>query len=592
MLYSIGLFVALVGSSVAVAPPFADAFGLIKVAVALAGALIVWLSFLGYELRGTPIDRPIAAAVGAYLIAAVLAVDPRLAITGVYSQPFYGLMAIFPALLIFYGAATHTMIPAPLVCAALVAIVQGAACAAQLAGLAPAPFDFQGGRAIGAIGSPVFLGATLAPCIPAAVGLMGRDGWLRWLGAAGTAAGFLALTACASRGPWLGALAGLWAFAVASGRLRPRRAHLGALAAILGVLAALSGAMGKGLSDSGRLAVWKIAVLAGIDKPITGWGPDGFALAIRALKSPALVAAGGDSLIQASAHNDLLQAWATTGALGLAAYVWLWVAVLGVAWNGSKFARVIQSAWRGTEGFRPNQDYPAAFGALVALFVVLKFNPVPPTALYIGAAISGWTMIGSPGRFSIIGWTGGVVGFMLAALFCAVMLTTEALDSFGVIALKAGDLRIGADLIRQANELDPGSITHAANRVQVIMRVAPNVGAGRRREFVKRAIRAASGAVKAHPQDPAAYELMANVELWSSQFIGPKEPKNNGLARASLRTARRAMELDPLYAYTATILGRGAILVGDREAWKAASDAFDRAMGARLRARSFFLRGA
>jgi O-antigen ligase len=80
--------------------------------------------------------------------------------------------------------------------------------------------------------------------------------------------------------------------------------------------------------------------------------------------------------LQASAHNDILQFWATTGIVGLAAYLWAWHRALLVAWKA-----------------------PPVFGSLVALFVAAKFNPVPPAALYLCAALLGAVAVaGKPSR--------------------------------------------------------------------------------------------------------------------------------------------------------------------------------------------------
>lgn len=568
MFYPLALLVSVVGPSVAFVIPFADAFGLPKIAVALIGSWLLWVRCCPSRFVKTGIEKPLVFFLAVFLASLMTSIDPIVSIVGVYSQPFNGAAELLPAVLIFLAVSSEgdRWPDGPLYCAALIGIASGIACALQLARVIPAPFDMMAGRALGTMGSPVFLGAVLAPALPAALWLGSRGSLI---GIAGSIGSFLALWACHSRGPWLAAAAGLWGLLAASGAIRPRWRHLAALAAVLGVLAALSGRMGKAYSDSGRIKVWKIAARAGAEHPILGSGPDTFVLDIRRLKTPDLMKIG---TIQAGAHNDILQAWATMGGLGALALIWLWVSVLSELWKKAVF-------W---PGMIFGGSTTPAFGAALALFISAKFNPVPPSAVYIVAALVGsalrlkretleddgltitswnWRPINDRGLIWALG-----IGFLIAtAIPVGQAMTAEALSSFGVMAFRAGEINSAADMIRQANEIYPVETTFAANRFEIIRRLSIGLKEERAKDFARRALRAGACIVKAHPQDPEAFELMSTIELWAAGRFG------HGLARSAIKTSKRAVELDPFFEFSSRRWLQSAIVVGDQREIAAAS---------------------
>jgi O-antigen ligase len=78
-----------------------------------------------------------------------------------------------------------------------------------------------------------------------------------------------------------------------------------------------------------RLYIWRDTVPMILDRPLLGHGPDNFVEPFRPymdkdLKA-AITSASGQVSVVDRAHNDLLQIAATTGLLGLAAYVWIFV---------------------------------------------------------------------------------------------------------------------------------------------------------------------------------------------------------------------------------------------------------------------------
>lgn len=363
----LGLYIALVGSALVCAPWLNDAFGMVKVLVGLVGVGIAWISMP--TPNRTPMDGAIAACLLILALSTAASVSPQLSVIGFQSQPFYGLLALSGAALVFYAAQAWPEGIAPL--AAIVAIATGVACAIQHALPCLPPFHLiEGYRAVGTVGSPVFMGALVAVTVPACLALGGRVGY------AGLAAGLVAIAASGSRGPWLAAGAGIAVYLAAAGRLPWRVVLYGFLAGVAVLVLRVTP------SDTDRYITWATALQAGFEHPWLGWGPDSFFVVN-------IVRHAGGTHVQASAHNDLLQAWSTTGGFGLLAYAWLWGAAIWTA-----------------------RARPAVLGSLAALFVVAKFNPVPAPAHYLMAALLGaGATSGRPSRWI---WAAGLAAVLVA----------------------------------------------------------------------------------------------------------------------------------------------------------------------------------
>lgn len=209
----------------------------------------------------------------------------------------------------------------------------------QLWGVVPAAL--QAGRAGSLLGNPVDLGAVLAmACGVAPVYALPVLG--------------LGLLAAGSRGAILaGAVAALsaaWGW-----KLTAKERALGAAAVVALVL--LVGRAHRPTSDAPRWIIWRTALQAGAARPLMGQGPDTFEYALRRRRGPDFAAAAGsDSVLQGYAHNDLLEAWATCGIMGLLAYAVLAPALL-------------------------------ASPPLLALFLIMKFNPVGLIPLCVAALL-------------------------------------------------------------------------------------------------------------------------------------------------------------------------------------------------------------
>ena len=376
-MYKLGLFLALVLPVAVFALPLSDAYGLIKIVAALAGVAVLWASCAGSRFRRTGLEAPIAFFVAAFAWSFFFSIDRVVSVIGVTSQPFHGAAALIPALLVFYAVSANSdkWPDGPFVCAGAIAAINGVVCASQLLGLWDEPFNTVGnGRALGTLGSPVFLAAVVAPCLPPVVWLASkRRVWI-----VPAILGFLALAASHSRGAWVAGAAGLLGLLAASGAIRLPFWRLAGVGALLLALAWPQIAPRLSKSDSGRLLTWGVAVRAGADRPLTGWGPDTFALLNRQFKSPEIVREYGDGIIQASAHNAILQTWATLGLPGVLALLWLIVAT----WRRLRHESRMDEICNTGRGSAP------AFGAFVAILVVAAVNPVPPMAVYLVAAMT------------------------------------------------------------------------------------------------------------------------------------------------------------------------------------------------------------
>lgn len=215
-----------------------------------------------------------------------------------------------------------------------------------------------GHRAISTIGSPTDLGMLLATFLPLA---LARNP----LYAVPVAVG---LAATGSRGGWIAGAVGLAAFALRVPRLR-RAAGVGLVAlAVAGAFVALRrDRHAWGNSDRGRVQLWRVAWSEFKAHPWLGAGTDCFELVLRARKPADFVAASNSGTqVQADAHDDVLEVASTLGLLGLAGY-----------------AALLFAIWR-----RVRADF-AVRAALLALWVNMKFNPLPLEGLMVGAVLCG-----------------------------------------------------------------------------------------------------------------------------------------------------------------------------------------------------------
>jgi hypothetical protein len=227
----------------------------------------------------------------------------------------------------------------------------------------------------------VDLGAYLAALLPLALywALKGGERTLGWAFLLSISAG---LFATLSRGALLGAAAGCALYLALESGWRELRAKLRwllpglAAAAVLGFVGLRLSSRQVRVADAARPEVWKTAWRVFLDHPWIGTGPDTFEQDFRRYRSEAFIHVMGTQSLQAYAHNDVLQALATTGLAGTAAYAAL-------------LAALCLAAKKGLEEASRRPQAAALCGGLAALFVVLKFDPVSLEVLTTAAVISG-----------------------------------------------------------------------------------------------------------------------------------------------------------------------------------------------------------
>ncbi|MFN8508242.1 MAG: O-antigen ligase family protein [Dehalococcoidia bacterium] len=387
VLIAIGLGIAVAAAPAAFAPWLYDDFTLIKQSVLLvAGApTLVGLALTGEVL---PRQRGLRVAVVAWVVMLVLsmatALDARGSVLGVY-QYRQGFLTQAAMVVLFLGALRLAAegLPRWFVAAAGTGI---AACVAYtlVQAVGADPFDWwidTSDRAIGTIGNANELAAYAVIWLGfAGLRVRGERRALALMAALAAGAAFvvlesesrsgllaLALTATLLPAAWWVAKAPWAAFGPRAGALAGGIA-VGAAASFAtggldGSAARIqTGVVRKETSGSTRFELWKGTVATIAASPLTGYGPDGLALAFPRHR-PELDAAFDDyDLVAQSSHNWALDTMASLGIPGFAALT----AVLAfAAWGSVREARRSGSV-----------DAPVTWCALAGYGALTMVNPV------------------------------------------------------------------------------------------------------------------------------------------------------------------------------------------------------------------------
>jgi O-antigen ligase len=219
-----------------------------------------------------------------------------------------------------------------------------------------------GGRPGATIGNPIYFGAYMALML-----LVGLELSLRAkamavvvISNAGLVLVTVGLVGSLSRGPWLGAVAGVVVWTALRARDRTVRGGLVVPLAVVVVVVAVFAWQLPHLSDAAlsvgtrvegstpsvsatgepntiatRVELWKVAAAATLDRPVVGWGPGNFVTAGRQHMTAKLT--GAEQARFADAHNLYAEFSATWGIPGL---------LLLLAWFGA----VSVQLWRAERG--------------------------------------------------------------------------------------------------------------------------------------------------------------------------------------------------------------------------------------------------
>jgi O-antigen ligase len=321
-------------------------FGLLLSLSGLLLATMLAAVLSGARFVRVPMLLPAAAFLAVSALSAAFSEDAYLALVG--SEAYHdGLLTMAAGVLLFYATArfldSRVKIRFFLATGVLSATLIALYGISQRFGLDPV-YDLveiwpeYGGRVFSTLGNPIFLAAYLTLMAGAAAALYfeAGPGWQRllWLSALAVigACWFYTYTRGAILGVGVALPIVLWLARRRMGTVRPLLVPLATLAAAVLVAAVpvameLGGVPGR-LGETGdvgtmsRLLIWRDTVPVILERPLLGHGPDNFREPFSRYEGEDLASLMNSEPID-KAHNELLQVTATTGVLGLAAYLWL-----------------------------------------------------------------------------------------------------------------------------------------------------------------------------------------------------------------------------------------------------------------------------
>ena len=564
-----GLTFAAVAGLIVFSPALADAYVTLKLCALSAGAALAWFGLLRAPLRRTALDHPLAALWLVMAASAAVSVDRPISLLGIYPQAFHGLIPLGLCAALYYAAAmssgedeTDHLFRAALA-ASLFVCAYGVS--QRLFGDFLTPFALPDGQRItSTLGNPVLLGACLVLLCPVALHwALTKKGWL------GPAAGALIAAALAltlARAAWLSAAVAAAAYLWLTGRLRADRR----LAAALVVCAPLlflgtQRAMQKRDSDILRVETAKTAVAAFLERPVLGYGPDTFMLAFRRHKTDEFLRVSHHSpTIQFSAHNDILQAAATLGGLGLLAYLWL-IAALAL-----RLRALLAAAPAGGR-------VAAVAAALTGLFVQAKFNPIPVSALALAAIMTGLVI----GERAAPGPRRGRGVAALALCLCAAVfllyarfVAADRLFRLGRTAVYSSTVidapfMAGVNSLRRAAEMNPWVVDYLMQRCDTIFRVAPLVSREQGAQLLEKARAITLEGIRVHPTNPATHELRATALALSF-------PYGVNALKEAMTEINTASSMDPTFAFSLRRRLQISSALGDKEEFERAMRDYQR----------------
>lgn len=356
-------------------PHTGDVFNLPKFTLLVIGALVLAALWVVAAAGRTEVPRwhnglqwAVGALVAWVLVCALAGVDTHVSLLGNYGS-YDGFYAAASFGVLFMVAAesigpddARSAISSVLVCAATPIVVYGAI---QLhdTEVHGSVWDFINWHTssftsdiFSTFGNPNHLGGFLAMALPAMVvfGLGASRIWWRAGAALLTLFALVELVRTSARGAWVATIAAV--FVIAVGLAPEVRRHIRLYASVAGaVVVVFAGGMAAGGSrflshklstlfqSSGgssvwqRFQIWDAALRMAGNHPLTGVGPDNFALMYPRYQSAAWVHYLGPNYLVNGAHNIFMNFLADEGPIGLA----LWVLLLALI-----AARCVKG-WRG-----------------------------------------------------------------------------------------------------------------------------------------------------------------------------------------------------------------------------------------------------
>ncbi|HZD60931.1 MAG TPA: O-antigen ligase family protein [Anaerolineae bacterium] len=386
-------------------PLVSPVFGLPKLtflklaAIAIAGVWIVSAINKGsFTLHEAALKLPVGAFFIFMLLSGVQSVHPLTSLFGQYGR-WEGMLTIVCYLVLFaagHGIAKHKDVVKPLFLAVLISSVLVSAVAiiehfwtnpfllfAKVycgAGFGE-PNTFETGRSMATFGSPTFLATYLALTLPVILSYIvsgRRDAAPKGIAYPALLLVSVALLLTFGRAAWIGAAAGIalivW---LTWNHIRKSRTRIIAVLLIFALALVIVGLVGHTYSVPGRIAstfkiegstlariqMWEASLPLISENPLLGSGPDTFKYVFGKHKPEGWAEHITDPLVD-KAHNDILQIAVTHGALGLLAYLWIFIVLL---WFGIRKVRLVK---------KPRETWLAAgmLGAVLGYFIQLQFG--------------------------------------------------------------------------------------------------------------------------------------------------------------------------------------------------------------------------
>ncbi|MBI5290911.1 MAG: O-antigen ligase family protein [Chloroflexi bacterium] len=442
-----------------------------------------------------PLAVPVAGLLSTYLLSTLFSVTPHASLWGSYAR-LQGTYTLLAYLVIFAAIAAHMrrreQVERLITMVILTSLPVSLYGVMQRLKVDPLPWgEDTTQRVTSTMGNAIFIGSYLIMALPLTAMRMLQSfravlreeaGLPRNLARAtvyvfALAMQLLALWFSGSRGPWLGAAAGLFCWAllltVVFKRRRATVAILGVAALAAAFLIALNipngplqplrdtqalGRLGRVFevqddTSKVRLLIWRGAVKLALPhgplvypdnrpdafnviRPLIGYGPESMYVAFNRFYEPEIAHYERRNATPDRAHNETFDALATTGALGLAAYLVLFAAVIfyGLVWIGAvteadrwTFAAFYAGggvagaaalvAWRGPEYFGVGLPFGILLGVLA--FVAWLAVTRHPAAAH------------EQGDCATDEWTGWIVAALLGGI---VAHFTEIHFGIGVVS--------------------------------------------------------------------------------------------------------------------------------------------------------------
>ena len=336
-------------------PSLYRSFEIPKVVLLRTGATLLllgwWLLPMRHRfldlLRASTIVQAVLLVLAAAAIATCLSIEPILSIFGIYDRQL-GFLSMTAMTVLFVIVVEQTGFSRKRAAAVvrtlnIAATVAAGYAVAQYCGIDPFPWsDAFGPRSASTVGHPDYLGDLLVMSMPLCLAMVysERQWWVRvmWFFCFVVQAGGLLVSQ--TRGAWIAAAVTVPLFIAVEPFFHRessnvfRRHALVSGAALVAVLAAGSAVFlthpplrERAVSivhveEQPRLYLWRDSMSVIKEYPLTGTGPQTFRLAFMPYKSLELARLEHNTNYD-TPHNNYLHVWATTGALGICAYLYL-----------------------------------------------------------------------------------------------------------------------------------------------------------------------------------------------------------------------------------------------------------------------------